>query len=143
MQTQPAPPVRGRERNVRSEKRCAHARYIEARLYPLAEAESETRPTAEWLAEYGRQIDNLRAALDWTFSPAGNPSLGVALTVAAVPLWMQLSLLQECGGRVERALSALDAGASRDQRREMKLRVALATSTYIDPLASMMNGCIG
>jgi predicted ATPase len=71
----------------------------------------------------------LRAALDWAFSPAGNPSLGVALTVAAVPLWMQLSLLQECRSRVERALAALDAGASRDRRREMKLRVALATST--------------
>jgi predicted ATPase len=51
------------------------------------------------------------------------------LTVAAVPLWMQLSLLQECRSRVERALSALDAGASRDRRREMKLRVALATSS--------------
>jgi len=41
-----------------------------------------------------------------------------------------LSLLQECRRRVERALSGLDAGASRDQRREMKLRVALATSTF-------------
>src|SRR5260370_7196610 len=42
---------------------------------------------------------------------------------------MQLSLLQECGSRVEGALRALGGGASRDQRREMKLRSALATST--------------
>jgi predicted ATPase/DNA-binding winged helix-turn-helix (wHTH) protein len=104
-----------------------HAEYHQ-NLFERAECEWETRAADEWLAEYGPKIDDLRAALDWAFSPAGNPSLGVALTVAAVPLWMQLSLLQECRSRVERALSALDAGASRDRRREMKLRVALATS---------------
>jgi predicted ATPase/DNA-binding winged helix-turn-helix (wHTH) protein len=98
-------------------------------LFERAECEWEARAADEWLAEYGPKIDDLRAALDWAFSPAGNSSLGVALTAAAVPLWMQLSLLQECCSRVERALSALDADPSRDQRREMKLRSALATST--------------
>ena len=106
-----------------------HAEYHQ-NLFERAEFEWEARAAHEWLAAYGPKIDDLRAALDWAFSPAGNPSLGVALTAAAVPLWMQLSLLQECRSRVERALSALDAGASRDRRREMKLRVALATSTF-------------
>ena len=105
-----------------------HAEYHQT-LFERAEFEWEARAADEWLAEYGPKIDDLRAALDWAFSPAGNPSLGVALTVAAVPLWTQLSLLQECRSRVEQALSASDAGASRDLRREMKLRVALATST--------------
>ena len=45
-----------------------HAEYYRD-LFERAEAEWETRPTAEWLAEYGRQIDNVRAALDWAFSP--------------------------------------------------------------------------
>ena len=106
----------------------SHAEYHQ-NLFKRAEFEWEARAADEWLAEYGPKIDDLRAALDWAFSTAGNPSLGVELTVAAVPLWMQLSLLQECRSRVERALSVLVAGASRDQRREMKLRVALATST--------------
>jgi predicted ATPase len=105
-----------------------HAEY-HLNLFERAEREWEARAANEWLTEYGPKIDDLRAALDWAFSPAGHPSLGVALTVAAVPLWMQLSLLQECRSHVERALSALDAGASRDRRWEMKLRVALATST--------------
>ena len=105
-----------------------HAEYHQ-NLFERAECEWEAGAADEWLAEYGPKIDDLRAALDWAFSPAGNRSLGVALTVAAVPLWMLLSLLQECRSRVERALSALDADASRDQRREMKLRSALATST--------------
>jgi predicted ATPase/DNA-binding winged helix-turn-helix (wHTH) protein len=105
-----------------------HAEYHQ-NLFERAECEWEARAVDERLAAYGPKIDDLRAALDWAFSPAGNPSLGVALTVAGAPLWMQLSLLHECRSRVERALSALDAGASRDRRREMKLRVALATST--------------
>ena len=83
---------------------------------------------AEWPADYGRRIDNLRAALDWAFSPDGDASIGVALTAAAVPLWMHLSLLDECRSRVERALAALAVGADRDPRREMKLQAALAGS---------------
>jgi predicted ATPase len=61
-------------------------------LFERAEVEWERQPTAEWLADYGRHIDNLRAALDWALSPDGDASVGVALTAAAVPLWMQLSL---------------------------------------------------
>ena len=83
-----------------------HAEYYRD-LFERAETEWETRPTAEWLADYGRQIDNLRAALDWAFSPGGDASIGVALTAAAVPLWMHLSLMEECRSRVERALAAI------------------------------------
>ena len=104
-----------------------HAEYYRD-LFEQAEAEWETRPTAEWLADYGRQIDNLRAALDWAFSPGGDASIGVALTAAAVPLWMHLSLLEECRGRVEQALAAIAAGAGGDARREMQLHAALGAS---------------
>ena len=89
-----------------------HARrYLD--LFEGAEAEAETRPTDEWLADYVPRIDNVRAALDWAFSPAGDASIGVALTAAAVPLWMHLSLMEECRGRVERALAAIAAGVGR------------------------------
>ncbi|HEY2539307.1 MAG TPA: winged helix-turn-helix domain-containing protein, partial [Stellaceae bacterium] len=97
-------------------------------LLERAETEWESRPTAEWLADYGWRLHNLRAALDWAFSPDGDPSIGVALTAAAVPLWMHLSLPEECRDRVERALGALAAGAGRDARREMKLHAALGAS---------------
>src|SRR2546421_9528183 len=66
--------------------------------------------------------------VNWVFSPNGNRSIGVALTAAAVPLWMHLSLMEECRGRVERALAAIAAGAGRDARCEMQLHAALATS---------------
>ena len=106
--------------------RC-HAAYYRD-LFEQAEAEWEVRSTAEWIGEYGWRIDNLRAALDWAFSADGDATLCVALTVAAIPLWMQLSLLEECRGRLEKALAALRPGANRDARREMKLHVALAAS---------------
>ena len=96
-------------------------------LIERAEVEWETRPTAAWPAEYAAEIDNLRAALDWAFSPDGDAQIGVALTAAAVPGWMQLSLLEECRGRVEQALAAL-ATVARDARQEMKLLATLGAS---------------
>jgi predicted ATPase/DNA-binding winged helix-turn-helix (wHTH) protein len=104
-----------------------HAEYYRD-LFERAEAELEARSAAELPVGYGSQIDNLRAALDWAFSPDGDLSVGVALTAAAVPLWMHLSLLEECRGRVERALAALGTGANRDARREMKLYAARGAS---------------
>src|SRR3984893_1864295 len=47
-----------------------HAEYYRD-LFERAEVELQTRPASEWLAAYGRPVDNLRAALDWAFSPAG------------------------------------------------------------------------
>ena len=97
-------------------------------LFERAEGEAPARPAGEWLADYAREIDNLRAALDWAFSQNGDLSIGIALTAAAVPLWMHLSLLQECRSRVERALAVFTAVASGDARREMKLHAALSAS---------------
>src|SRR5712671_1054253 len=81
-----------------------HAEYYRD-VFERAEGEATAHPTDEWLAEYGREIDNLRAALDWAFSPGGDASIGVALTAATVPLWMQLSMVEECSSRVEQALA--------------------------------------
>jgi predicted ATPase/DNA-binding winged helix-turn-helix (wHTH) protein len=104
-----------------------HAEYCRD-AFERAEDEWETRPAAEWMADYGRWIDNLRSALDWAFSPDGDASIGVALTAAAVPLWMHLSLMDECRSRVRQALAVLDLEPGRDALRSMKLYAALATS---------------
>jgi predicted ATPase/DNA-binding winged helix-turn-helix (wHTH) protein len=104
-----------------------HAEYYQD-LFERAEAELDARPATEWLAEYGPKADNLRAALDWAFSRDGDAQIGVALTAAAVPLWMRLSLLEECHGRAEQALAVVGTGAIRDAPREMKLQAALGAS---------------
>jgi predicted ATPase/DNA-binding winged helix-turn-helix (wHTH) protein len=102
------------------------------------------------LAEH---LGNVRAALDWCFghsmpskhivgkasrAPADGPTandvhdaaLGVELAAASVPLFMELSLLNECFKRSMSALAVLD-GASRGSRLEMVLQEARAiTSTW-------------
>ncbi len=104
-----------------------HAEYHRD-LFEQAERELETRSANDWLATHGRQIDEVRAALEWAFSPAGDPSIGVSVTVAAVPLWFQLSLLSECRRWVEHALSILGSGSSQTRQQEMELLAALAES---------------
>jgi len=122
--------------------RRLHAEYYRG-LFERAETEWETRPAAECLADYRRQIDDLRAALDWAFSLHGDAFIGVALTAAAVPLWMHLSLLEECRGRVERALAVIAGGAVQDARREMQLHAALAASLiYTRGAAGPENGAV-
>jgi predicted ATPase/DNA-binding winged helix-turn-helix (wHTH) protein len=103
-----------------------HAEYYRD-LLADAEAESESISQADWLATYGRHIDNVRIGIDWAFSSTGDPAIGVALTIAAVPLWVELSLLNECRERAERALSGLgDDPATAPAR--MKLSAALGWS---------------
>jgi predicted ATPase len=102
-----------------------HAEYYRA-VFERAASEWETHSTDDWLAAYAGHIDNVRAALDWAWSARGDASLGVALTAAAVPLWIQLSLLDECRARVDRALAHLDRASSRGTRDEMQLWVARA-----------------
>ena len=80
-----------------------HAEYYRD-LFEHAEAECETRPTADWLAEYAPKVDNLRAALDWAFSADGDSSIGVALAATSVPLWFEISSFNECRGWIEKAL---------------------------------------
>jgi predicted ATPase/DNA-binding winged helix-turn-helix (wHTH) protein len=98
-------------------------------LFDRAERELDTLPAAVWLVRYGHQIGQVRAALDWAFSPTGDAEVGVALTVAAVPLWVHLSLMEECRGRVERALSG--PAESRDARRNMQLYAALGAALFL------------
>jgi predicted ATPase/DNA-binding winged helix-turn-helix (wHTH) protein len=101
-----------------------HAEYHRI-LFERADAEWQTRPTAEWREAYGDQIGNLRSALAWSNSDAGEAPISVALTVAAIPLWFQLSLVDECLDNVLHALELLEAAPAPDNRKRMKLYAAL------------------
>jgi predicted ATPase/DNA-binding winged helix-turn-helix (wHTH) protein len=100
-----------------------HAEHYKA-LLERAEASWETRPAGEWLDRHRHLLDNARAALDWAFSASGDAATGVALTIATIPLWFQLSLISECAERIDRALAAPEASRSRD--RDMRLHAARA-----------------
>ena len=100
-------------------------------LFVRAEIEWETLPTAEWVALYAGHLEGLRAAVNWCFSPEGDPSLGVTLTTSAVSLWMQSGLLEECLARVNQALAHLDDEEIVNSRSRMKLYAAKGASLLL------------
>jgi predicted ATPase/DNA-binding winged helix-turn-helix (wHTH) protein len=109
------------ERNGAAQR---HACYFQM-VFEHARAEWETRPTDAWLAEYTGHVLNLRAALEWAFGSAGDSSIGLALTVAAVPLWFELSRVDECLEWVQRALAVVEIQPSSYRRQQMELHAAL------------------
>jgi predicted ATPase/DNA-binding winged helix-turn-helix (wHTH) protein len=87
-------------------------------------------------ADTGSRIDrayllgNVLAALEWSFSDAGDRGLGVELVAAAAPFFIEISLLDKCRRWTEHALSVLDAG-QRDTCVEMELQAALGHSLML------------
>jgi hypothetical protein len=80
------------------------------------------------LSGYAPHIGSMRAALRWALSDHGDVAVGIELATWAAPLFIGLSLLEECRGWCERALAAFD-DASRGGKQEMILQEALALST--------------
>jgi predicted ATPase len=93
-------------------------------LFDQAVLDWESLPTTQWLAAYQVYLDDLRAALDWAFAVKGEESSAIQLTVAAVPLWFQLSLIDECRTRVEEALERVPAAGHVSEERVMQLHAA-------------------
>jgi predicted ATPase len=107
----------------RNEIARRHAEYYR-NLFQRAAVGSETRPVAEWMAADGPDIDNVRAALDWAFSPTGDPSVGVALAVAPTPRWSQLMAMVDSREQLERALASFEARTGDDVEVDMGLLAA-------------------
>ncbi|WP_158932368.1 winged helix-turn-helix domain-containing protein [Acidisphaera sp. S103] len=78
-----------------------------------------------------REIDNVRAALDWSFSPVGDTDIGRDLTAAYAPVWLHRGLNSECRERCEHALLGLKPDTRQNMWRRMLLQVALGTVLYI------------
>lgn len=90
-----------------------------------AQAEWESMTREEWLDRYQHMIDDVRAALDWTFSADGELDLGVSLTSASLPFGFQLCQIAEFKKRAELALERLTGASPRQPLAELRLNVAL------------------
>jgi tetratricopeptide (TPR) repeat protein len=86
------------------------------------------RPGAQWLSDCALEIDNVRAALDWSFASSAHAIIGIELTAAYVPVCLNLSLAAECRQRCERALLQLETNQISDDRLRMLLRIGLGNS---------------
>jgi predicted ATPase/DNA-binding winged helix-turn-helix (wHTH) protein len=80
------------------------------------------------LSGYAPHIGSVRAALRWALSDHGDVAVGIELATWAAPLFIGLSLLEECRGWCERALAAVD-DTSRGGKQEMILQEAVALSS--------------
>jgi non-specific serine/threonine protein kinase len=99
-----------------------HAEYFRD-FYAAFDSNSDLESSGYDLATYTREVDNLRAALAWVFSAAGDARLGSQLTAAAVDFWLATSLLDECSKWVSKALAESDDTG--DDEHEMVLRSGL------------------
>lgn len=103
-----------------------HASYYR-RWLEQTEADWPSLPTGTERAPYFAGLNNVRAALEWCFGHNGDPKVGVELAAAAVPVFLEMSLLPECHRWSERALLAL-GDAERGGREEMQLQASLGLS---------------
>jgi len=74
--------------------RRRHAEHFAAK-FAQATAEWETTPTQQWIALYEPDIDNLRGALEWAFTPGGDVNVGLDLVGCSHVLWAELGLVLE------------------------------------------------
>ena len=80
-----------------------------------------------WPKALAVEVDNLRAAMNWAFSDAGDAKIGIDLAAASASTWMGMALLTECREWMAKAIGCLDAINS-GSRQEMIVQSALASS---------------
>jgi predicted ATPase/DNA-binding winged helix-turn-helix (wHTH) protein len=107
-----------------------HATFFRDLFAPQAR-DARSSLSDEDLVRHVRDIDNVRAALDWSFSPAADRAIGIDLTAAYAPVWRHLSLMIECRERCERALLSLEPHAAATMSLRMELQIALAAAIFI------------
>lgn len=100
-----------------------HAEYFRDLLSPIA-ASSRAWLNRDDVARCARELDNVRAALDWAFSPDGDAEVAAMLTAAFAPIWHMLSLMGECRDRVESMLEIQGPDIQLGQATELRMWIA-------------------
>ena len=114
--------------------RQRHAEHV-CIVLERASMELARRPASEWDAAYGRMIDDLRGALDWTGEHLRNRTLRIWLTLAGILLWNHFSLMEECRQRVSAVAGELESAGLAGTAFDMKLKLWLAgTSMFTEGL---------
>jgi predicted ATPase/DNA-binding winged helix-turn-helix (wHTH) protein len=98
-----------------------HAAYFLAELEAIAAQDEDVLQDPRPLRQ---QLGNIRSALDWSFGPEGNRSIGVRLAAASTVIFLNLSHYGECQGWCFRALGEIEE-TQRGTALEMELQGAL------------------
>jgi predicted ATPase len=105
-----------------SQAAARHAAWIIG-IMSSASSQLDTRSLPDWRDFFDRKLEESRAALDWAYSPDGDPSLILPLTIATIPLWSRFTRHEECRRRLEAALPLARPGS----REDLELSGALAS----------------
>jgi predicted ATPase/DNA-binding winged helix-turn-helix (wHTH) protein len=104
--------------------RCRHAEHY-CGVLELASREWDSMSRVQWLATYGTNLPDLRAALQWSFGPEGDAFIGARLFVASLPFGVQLSP-EDFEKRASLALDVLQRSAVPDVVAQLRVRTARA-----------------
>ena len=99
-------------------------------LMEQAREDWERTATQHWIDRYAPLREDIRTALDWGLGDQGAHLLGIRLTVSAMPLWQELSLLREHGLYVGKALARLAQSPAPNPHLHMALQLALGSFSY-------------
>jgi len=111
-----------------------HAEWVRM-LLERAQADWVRLDRTAWWERYGTAIDDVRAALVWAFGvrasgEAGDPRLGIRLTLASAPLWLGMAQFAEYDRWLDQALITLDTLGERGGRKEMQLQIGLCVLLF-------------
>ncbi|KRP61190.1 ATP-binding protein [Pseudomonas trivialis] len=111
---------------------ATHERHATRCLVLMEQARDDWELTATqaWIDRYAPLREDIRAALDWGLGNAGAHVLGIRLTVSAMPLWQELSLLREHALYVGKALALLQRAKVPCTQLAMQLQLALGSLSY-------------
>ncbi|MBY0610961.1 MAG: winged helix-turn-helix domain-containing protein [Beijerinckiaceae bacterium] len=97
------------------------ARCFAALILDMCTQIAQSGGQVEVVARCGLEIDNVRSALAWALSDGGDAELGLKIVVHYIPVWLHLTLIDECHSFATLAL------ARGDPARDFALRMRLQT----------------
>lgn len=108
-----------------------HACYLLSTLRVGGEADGRVAPSSA-LAALAREVDDVRAAVHWSFDSDDAQHLAVSLMAWSGPLWFSLGMLAEYRKLAERAVELIDAGEFPmvDLQEEMRLCESLGHAVW-------------
>ncbi|OAJ47262.1 ATP-binding protein [Pseudomonas marginalis] len=118
--------------SVADELDATRGRHAERCLALMEQAREDWQliATQPWIDRYAPLREDIRSALDWGLAQGGEHLLAIRLTVSAMPLWQELSLLREHRLYVDQALALMSRAASPCPRLTMQLQLALGSLSY-------------
>ncbi|AYG59978.1 ATP-binding protein [Rhizobium jaguaris] len=105
-----------------SRSKRLHVEYV---IDVLIEADAKWKDTGRsiWIERYSPLLDDIRDAMSHCFHPEADHSVGVRLTALAMPLGLQLGLVDEFRERARKAIAAATSLPKPDLVSEMRLNI--------------------